>query len=301
MSNQTLYIILFGVALGVGLWVVVFGLVRPPHLLSRKELQKRFSVALDPLKVARERGYDVTALRLLATVLVGLLFGFLTDWVAAGVLGSLLTWFGPQIVKFIKLRRESIARLEGIALWAEQLRHLVRAGGSVSGSILLSVPYSPEPIRPLVQKLAEDIVAFGMPEALKRFAIRADSPYADRLSLGLKIADESGAGLSDMLDELASALRDSVEVRFRTETTQTRTLLNGAAIMGITLLLGIVITILTPEYFDEYYGLVGQSVLLGVVLLYGAAIYIILQIDKTKEDPRLLEHLEASEPIAPLY
>ncbi len=288
-------VIILGVLLGLGLWILVRGIVDPPKFISREQIKQRVTFTLTPLNTLKNQYVWIIVGKVAGAILAGLLIGYVTGWVGAGMLASVLAWYGPQIVSGMLLRRRNLARIESVALWAEQLRDLVTAGGSVSGSILLSAPYSPEPIRALIQKLSEETLAFGLPEALKRFAVRAKSPYIDRLSLGLKIADESGARLRDLLDDLAESLRASVEVRFRTEATQTRTLINGGVIMGITLVLAISIALLTPDYFNEYFGVVGQIVLCGVVFLYVMAIFAILQIDKAAEGVRLLEHLQLDE------
>lgn len=288
--------VVFGTLLGLGLWVIIRGLVNPPKFASRAELQDRLSMTLMPLNTLKNQNLWVLIGKISGAVVAGLLVFWITRWLAAGVLGFVLAWYGPQILLGVSLRRQAIARIESVALWAEQLRDLVSAGGSVSGSILLSAPYAPAPIRPPIQKLSEEMLAFGLPEALKRFAIRSESSYVDRLTLGLKIADDSGARLRDLLDDLAGALRASVEVRFRVEATQTRTLVNGGMIMGITLVLSVVIALMNPDYFrDAYFGLLGQSVLMGVVLLYLMAILSIMQIDKQRDSTRLLDHLKEEE------
>lgn len=288
--------VIFGILLGLGVWVIILGLVSPPKFASRAELQERLSMTLTPLNTLKNQNLWVLIGKISGAIVAGLLVFWMTRWVAAGVLGFILAWYGPQILLGVSLRRQAIARIESVALWAEQLRDLVSAGGSVSGSILLSAPYAPAPIRPPIQKLSEEMLAFGLPEALKRFAIRSESSYVDRLTLGLKIADDSGARLRDLLDDLASALRASVEVRFRVESTQTRTLVNGGMIMGITLALSVVIALMNPDYFREaYFGLLGQSVLMGVVLLYLMAILSIMQIDKQRDSTRLLDHLKEEE------
>lgn len=288
--------VLFGLLLGLGLWVLVRGIVNPPKFASRDEIRKRAEATLLPLSALKNQSLWELIGKIAAAVAAGVLVLLMTRWIGAGVLAGVLGWYGPQILLGMRTRRLAIARIESVALWAEQLRDLVSAGGSVSGSILLSAPYAPEPIRPQIQKLSEEMLAFGLPEALKRFALAAKSSYVDRLSLGLKIADDSGARLRDLLDDLASALRASVEVRFRTEAVQTRTLVNGGMILGITLVLSVVVGLLNPDYFrNAYYGFVGQSVLIFVVVLYILAILSILQIDKEKEGPRLLEHLTEDE------
>lgn len=284
--------VIFGIMLGLGIWVVIRGIVDPPEFASRAEMQERLSNTLTPLNTLKSQSLWVLIGKMSAAVAAGLLIFWMTRWLAAGAMTFVVAWYGPQLLLGIRLRRMAIARIESVALWAEQLRDLVSAGGSVSGSILLSAPYAPEPIRPPIQKLSEEMLAFGLPEALKRFAIRSESSYVDRLTLGLKIADDSGARLRDLLDDLAGALRASVEVRFRVEAVQTRTLMNGGAIIGITLTLAVIVALINSEYFDNYYGLVGQSVLMGVMLLYLMAILSIMQIDKQKDDTRLLEHLK---------
>lgn len=286
---------LFGLLLGLGIWVVVRGIVNPPKFATRAEIQERLTMTLTPLNSLKNQSLWVLIGKVAAAIAAGLLVFWMTRWLAAGAMGFIVAWFGPQVLLGMKLRRQAIARVESVALWAEQLRDLVTAGGSVSGSILLSAPYSPAPIRQPIQKLSEEMLAFGLPEALKRFAIRSDSSYVDRLTLGLKIADDSGARLRELLDDLASALRASVEVRFRMETTQTRTLLNGGLILVITLVLAVVINIISPDYFDAYYGFVGQTVLMGVVLLYLMAVLTIMQIDRERDSIRLLDHLEKDE------
>ena len=96
------------------------------------------------------------------------------------------------------------------------------------------------------------------------------SPFADRLVLGMKIAWDSGARVSEAFDGTARAMRTEVEMRRRNEVANARAWTQVISMVGVTVVSVLFMFVFNKGFFDPFGSLIGQVVLLAVgVLIFG--------------------------------
>ena len=127
-----------------------------------------------------------------------------------------------------------------------------------------------------------------------------DSPFADRLVLGMKIAWDSGARVSEAFDGTARAMRAEVEMRRRNEVANARAWTQVVSMVGVTVLSVLFMFMFNRPYFDPFGSIVGQAILLAVGVLIFGNIYWVLKLSESGVPVRLLASNtdEAAEAVA---
>ena len=87
-------------------------------------------------------------LQLLLAAALGLGGWYVTGWVAAGLVGAMAGWTGPLMVQAPKKRHAVTDEIEAYSQWAEQVRDLVGASGSLFEAVVLSAGNAPGRLRP---------------------------------------------------------------------------------------------------------------------------------------------------------
>ena len=289
--------VLLGVLAGVGLVVMALGLRARP----RRERQARLrefrsraaSVELSP------SSSDTLVMAGLAAVL-GFGAWYATGWVAAAVLGAVAGAAGPIMRRAPRKRRAFTDEIEAYSQWTEQVRDLVAASGSLFEAVALSADQSPPLLRPHVVQMSSIARTLGLPPALDWFAAEMDSPFADRLVLGMKIAWDSGARVSEAFESTARAMRAEVEMRRRNEVANARAWTQVVSMMGVTVLSVLVMFVFNKAFFDPFGSLIGQAILLAVGGLIFGNVFWVLKLSESGVPVRLLtsDTDEAAEAVA---
>ena len=116
----------------------------------------------------------------------------------------------------------------------------------------------------------------GLTQALDWFAEESGSPYADRLVLGMKIAWDSGARVTEAFENTANSMRDEVVMRRRNEVANGRAWTQVVSMLVVTLLAAAVMFVLNRGFFDPFGTPVGQMVLLAVGgLIFGNVLWVV--------------------------
>lgn len=97
---------------------------------------------------------DQLTLRLGLAVAAGVVMAAATRWPVAALLAAAAGFVAPSLVGGKAARDTELARIEGIAAWAEMLRDTMAAAGGLEQSILATAPLAPPAIRPQVLVLA---------------------------------------------------------------------------------------------------------------------------------------------------
>ena len=128
----------------------------------------------------------------------------------------------------------------------------------------------------------------GLPAALDWFAAEMDSPFADRLVLGMKIAWDSGARVSEAFESTARAMRAEVEMRRRNEVANARAWTQVVSIIGVTVVSALFMFVFNKEFFDPFGSVIGQAVLLAVGVLIFGNVFWVLKLSESGVPVRLL-------------
>ncbi len=274
-----------GMLAGLGLFAAVQGFQERPE-------RDRSSRLVD-LR-ARASGVELSASTNDYLLMVGLGaalgFGawFATGWVVAGLLGAVAGVMGPLMWRAPRKRQDFIAEIEAYSQWTEQIRDLVAASGSLFEAVTLSANQAPPRLRPQVVQMASVARTLGLPPALDWFASEMDSPFADRLVLGMKIAWDSGARVGEAFDGTAKAMRAEVEMRRRNEVGNARAWTQVVSMVGITVGSVLLMFVFNKEFFDPFGSVTGQTILLAVGgLIFGNVLWV-LKLSRSGVPIRLL-------------
>ena len=268
--------LLVGALVGVGFFVAVLGLIRVPvKEKSAKQVRLRHFAASGSAK-ERKKQLTTNLTQVSAAGAFALGAWYVTGWFAAAVVAGMSGWMIPLMTAAPARRQRMTDEIEAYSQWTEQVRDLVSASGSLFEAVGLSADNAPELIRPTVQKMADMVRTVGLTQALDWFAEESGSPYADRLVLGMKIAWDSGARVTESFENTARAMRAEVEMRRRNEVANKRGWTQVVSMLVVTMLSVLFMFVFNRGYFDPFGSLVGQTVLLATGgLIYGNVFWVL--------------------------
>ena len=277
--------VLFGALVGVGLFAVVLGAQKRPVREKQARL-RQFRSRAASIELSSSMN-DTLAMMGLGAVLA---FGawYATGWPVAALIGLTAGVMGPIMWRAPRKRREFTNEIEAYSQWTEQIRDLVAASGSLFEAVTLSADQAPSRLRPKVVQMASIARTLGLPAGLDWFAAEMDSPFADRLVLGMKIAWDSGARVSEAFESTARAMRAEVEMRRRNEVANARAWTQVIAMVGVTVGSVLFMFVFNKEFFDPFGSAVGQATLLAVGVLIFGNIYWVLKLSESGIPVRLL-------------
>ena len=277
--------VLSGALAGVGLFAAVLGLQPRPVREKQARLRRfRARAALVELPSSMNDGLAMVGLGALLT------FGawYATGWVVAGLIGLTAGVMGPMMWRAPRRRRAFTDEVEAYSQWTEQVRDLVAASGSLFEAVTLSAEQAPPLLRPKVAQMASIARTLGLPPALDWFAAEMDSPFADRLVLGMKIAWDSGARVSEAFESTARAMRAEVEMRRRNEVANARAWTQVISMLGVTVVSVLFMFVFNKGFFDPFGSAVGQATLLAVGVLIFGNVFWVLRLSESGVAVRLL-------------
>jgi len=229
MGGNAALAALLGAALALGLILILTAWRHPP------------APAADPRwrdALARLRG-QATWPPVTSTLAAVALVALVTRWPVGSVLAGLAAWFLPRILGRDRGHETSLARIEAMASWTEQLRDTLAAAAGLEQAILATAPIAPEPVREQVAGLATAIHrGERLPDALRSFAEHAADPAADLVVAALLLAAEQQArDLGQLLSSLADSARQHAAMRMRIAAARARVRTAARIIIGVTVLL----------------------------------------------------------------
>ena len=274
-----------GAVAGVGLFTAVLGLQERP-VRDKQARLRRFQTRAASVELSSSTGSMLAMVGLGA----GLGFGawYATGWIVAGLIGVTAGVMGPVMWRAPRKRRDFTDEIEAYSQWTEQIRDLVAASGSLFEAVTLSAEQAPPRLRPKVAQMASIARTLGLPAALDWFAAEMESPFADRLVLGMKIAWDSGARVSEAFESTARAMRSEVEMRRRNEVANARTWTQVVSIVGVTVGSVLLMFVFNKGFFDPFGSTVGQAVLAAVGVLIFGNVYWVLKLSESGVPVRLL-------------
>ena len=284
--------ILLGALAGIGLLTVALAFRPKPPKDPEQERLRKFR-AKGTRAEARKALAD-RMLQLVLAVALGLGGWWVTGWAAAGLVGAMAGWAGPLMFQAPRKRHAVTDEIEAYSQWAEQVRDLVGASGSLFEAVVLSADNAPERLRPAVLNMAALARTLGLPHALDWFAAEMRSPFADRLVLGMKIAWDSGARVTEAFESTARGMRNEVEMRRRNEVANSRAWTQVTAILFVTILSVGFMFVFSRGFFEPFGTLIGQVVLLAAGILIFGCVFWVLKLSESGVPIRLLstEHPE---------
>ena len=284
MGGNTALAALLGVGAGLGLILILTALRHPP---APAEADLRWRDRL-----ARLRG-QVTWPRVAGTLAAVALVALITRWPVGSVLAGLGAWFLPRILGRDRGHERSLARIEAMASWTEQLRDTLAAAAGLEQAILATAPIAPEPIREQVAGLAAAIHrGERLPAGLRGFAEHAADPAADLVVAALLLAAEQQArDLGQLLSSLADSARQHAAMRMRIAAARARVRTAARIIIGVTVLLTAGLLAWSRAFLAPFDSATGQLMLLIVGGCFASAFWWLHKISSFTQPPRILTGL----------
>ena len=277
--------VLFGALVGVGLFAVVLGSQKRPVREKQARL-RQFRSRAARIKLSSSTNDTLAMLGLGAVLAFGAWYA--TGWPVAALIGLTAGVMGPMMWRAPRKRRAFTDEIEAYSQWTEQIRDLVAASGSLFEAVTLTAEQAPLLLRPKVVQMASIARTLGLPAGLDWFAAEMDSPFADRLVLGMKIAWDSGARVSEAFESTARAMRTEVEMRRRNEVANARAWTQVIAMVGVTVGSVLFMFVFNKPFFDPFGSTIGQATLLAVGVLIFGNIYWVLKLSESGIPVRLL-------------
>ncbi len=277
--------VLFGALVGVGLFAVVLGSQKRPVREKRARL-RQFRSRAARIELSSSTNDTLAMLGLGAVLAFGAWYA--TGWPVAALIGLTAGVMGPMMWRAPRKRRAFTDEIEAYSQWTEQIRDLVAASGSLFEAVTLTAEQAPLLLRPKVVQMASIARTLGLPAGLDWFAAEMDSPFADRLVLGMKIAWDSGARVSEAFESTARSMRAEVEMRRRNEVANARAWTQVLAMVGVTVGSVLFMFVFNKPFFDPFGSTIGQATLLAVGVLIFGNIYWVLKLSESGIPVRLL-------------
>jgi tight adherence protein B len=151
---------------------------------------------------------------------------------------------------------------EGLALISRALK----AGHTFTTGLAMVAEEMPAPIGPEF-KLLYDQQNYGMPigDALKEFARRVPLLDARFFVTAVLIQRESGGNLSEILDNIASVIRDRFKIKRQIRVVSAHARMTGWVLVCIPPALALILSIINPDHFKI---LTGSP--LGIKMIWAA-------------------------------
>ncbi|GIF74134.1 type II secretion system F family protein [Asanoa siamensis] len=276
---------LLGLGTAFGLVLVTIGLTgrenRPAGLETEASWWSRLATGRTP----------VDRRRLAVCVAVGVVVAVVTRWPVAALLSAGAAWVLPDLLGPDRGHARRVARIEAIATWTEALRDNLSGAAGVEQAIGASAIESPEPIREEVSRLALRLQrGWRLEDALRGFAAELADPTADLVVIGLIMAAKGSAGqLGEVLGELAASARAKVASRQRVAASRKRNRTSVRVVVGATLVMAVVLTLLNGGFLAPFDTATGQFVLLvGVGGCFGFAFFWLARLMRDTDTSRIL-------------
>ena len=279
-------VILLGALAGIGLLTFALGFRRkPPKAEEQVRLRKHRAKGT---RVQAQKKLADNMLQVVLAVAFAAAAWYVTGWIVGALLGFVAGFVGPMMIRAPKKRQAVTDEIEAYSQWAEQIRDLVGASGSLFEAVSLSAGNAPERLRPAVVNMAALARTVGLPAALDWFATEMRSPFADRLVLGMKIAWDSGARVTEAFESTSRGMRAEVDMRRRNEVANSRAWTQVVSILAVTFISVAFMFVFNKGFFEPFGTTTGQGILLAIGALIFGNVFWVIKLSESGVPIRLL-------------
>lgn len=208
------------------------------------------------------------ARELMLAVLVGVVAMLLTGWYAAGFGAAAVVLLAPALLRPSAALQTHITRLQALSSWTRRLSDLLGSGASqtLQDAITRAAAVSPPTIAKETQALATRMGPRGVEPALRQFAKDIHDPVSDHVVMALIVRNRhGGAGLADVLSQLATDVDEQVRMRRDVLVEQSKQITNLRGILAITVGAWVLLSLFARTYMSPYSTPLGQLALAVIV------------------------------------
>ena len=249
-------------------------------------LRTRSGRFLRPLeRIVSQSGLNTTVGVVLGACLATSGIAFALVWMymglplVAGVAAFLAAWLPIMFVRFKRSRR-MLKFEEQFPEAIDLLARALRAGHALTTGLSMVAEELPDPIGPEF-KLLFDQQNFGLPlpQALKAFAERIPTIDARFFVTAVLTQREAGGNLSEVLDNLASIIRDRFKVKRQVRVISAHGRITGWILSALPTTLALFFAATSPEKYASFYrDPFGLQLILGALLLQLVGVFVIRKI-----------------------
>jgi tight adherence protein B len=252
-----------GAGFGLGLTALVAGLLRDVPAPDRAV---RWRVWADALG----RAWPRIATRGGAAVGIGVVAGAVTRWPVGAVLAAIAAYVLPTALGADRHAKDTLARTEAVAVWAEMLRDSLSAATGLEQTILLTAGFAPSAIAGPVGELAASLRAGRrLSAALEEFTAAIDDPTGRLIGRALtQAARRQSRQLPELLSELARRARERANLQLRIAPGHARIRTNARVITAFTLAMAAGMVVFDRDFLRPYDAPLGQAVLLAIGIIF---------------------------------
>ncbi|WP_430788116.1 type II secretion system F family protein [Actinoplanes sp. G11-F43] len=269
---------LFGAGAGVAVLVLIGGL-RPRPRPDR------------PGRGERRRALTgVAALRIAAVLGVGAVVGAATRWPVAALLAAVAVWALPRVLGPDRGQQRTLARVEAIAAWAEDLSGTLRAAAGIEQTILETATVAPVEIRDELARLTEAVRAgIRLPDALRAFADDLSDPTADMVANVLLQASQYQArDIAVGISGVGRRARRQATSRMRIATGRARVRTATRIIVAVMLATPVGLAVFAGDFLAPYGTGIGQVLLAVFGAMFAGVIVWMVRTGQVRDLPRIL-------------
>ncbi|MPZ50177.1 MAG: secretion system protein [Dehalococcoidia bacterium] len=156
----------------------------------------------------------------------------------------------------------------------------LKAGFGLMQSLDLASRELDHPIATDLRRALHDInVGSSTEEALQAMALRSGSDDLDIVITAMLVQQSTGGNLAEILDNVGHTMRERVRIRGEINTLTTQQMYTGFIIGGLPVVIGILISLINPEYITPLFTeTIGNVMLGGAVVLEFFGILLIRKI-----------------------
>jgi tight adherence protein B len=268
----------------------VAALLKAPERLSEMHaldyLLARAGRVVDPLQRTIEQsglkltpGTLVLASMLAAAIAFYLVHTFVHLVLVAAVVAGIAAWIPYTYVRY-KRNQRLLKFEEQFPEAIDLLSRALRAGHAITTGLSMVAEELPAPIGPEFQILY-DQQNFGLPlsQALKNFADRVVILDARFFVTAVLTQRESGGNLSEVLDNLASIIRDRFKVKRQVRVISAHGRITGWVLSAMPVSLGLFFAMTNPEKYATFYrDPLGMQMIFGALLMQLIGVFVIKKI-----------------------
>lgn len=208
-----------------------------------------------------------------AAVVLGLLAGS----IAAMAIGASLGFMAPIIALRIKIDRRTVAFNNQLGDSLVLIANSLRTGYSFMQAIEMVSREMPEPISSEFGRVLKEMnLGITTEEAMNNLAKRINSDDLDLVITAVLIQRQVGGNLAEVLDNIATTIRDRVKLKGKVKTLTAQGRISGMIVGLLPICVGVLIYLINPEYIKVLFihpmgrvmlaaGIISQ--LLGIIVI----------------------------------
>ncbi|GLH98815.1 hypothetical protein Pa4123_40900 [Phytohabitans aurantiacus] len=231
-----------------------------------------------------------TVLRGAGAFTAAALAGAGTGWPVAAILAGVAGWTLPGVLGPDHAHQRTIARIDAIAGWAEDLAGTLRSAAGLEQAITQTARVAPAPIRVQVAALAAAPAAgIRLPQALAAFADELADPTADLVTAVLIHASQYQArDVAASLAGVGHTARRHAAARVRIATSRARTRTATRIVVTVVLTCAAGLFVFARDFLAPYGSPLGQLILAILGAAFGGCLLWMIRIARVPDLPRIL-------------